>query len=388
MRALIQRVTAATVTVEGRATGAIGSGLLVLAGVKRGDTGEDCEWLAGKIAGLRIFPDDGGRMNRSVAEVGGEVLLVSQFTLYGDARKGRRPSFETAARPEEAIPLLDALKRSIAAAGPRVATGEFGAHMKVELVNDGPVTLMLDSEERRRGRGGDSADSTVTAALDLPASVPAGRFRLLGSESPLQELPLVLASASPRRRNLLRDLGLSFTMNPPDIDESTDLPESPLDRARVLAERKARVVGSSLSECIVLAADTIVELENRVFGKPVGEEDAIRMLRELSGREHRVVTGVCAAHVPHGKYHTRVVCTRVRFRNAEAEEIRRYVETGEPFGKAGAYAIQGLGGLLVAGIEGDYSNVVGLPLGATLDLLEEIVGEREKAGAGRPGRRS
>jgi septum formation protein len=124
----------------------------------------------------------------------------------------------------------------------------------------------------------------------------------------------------------------------------------------------------------VLAADTIVVCGKEILGKPADEAAAVQMLQKLSGRVHQVMTGVCVAHPARNRYYTKVVATRVRFRAIGDEEIQRYVASGEPFGKAGAYAIQGLGALLVAGIEGDYSNVVGLPLGATLDLLEETLG--------------
>ena len=372
MRALLQRVSEASVTVEGETVGRIGPGLLVLAGVRKGDTEEDASWLAGKIAGLRIFPDGERLMNRSVADVGGEILLISQFTLYGDARKGRRPSFEEAARPEEAIPLLDLLRRHLEASGLTVATGRFGAHMIVELVNDGPVTLQLDSRTARRGNEAPSATEPSAGTSD-EEPVPSGRLRILSPDSPLQEVPLVLASASPRRRDLLRDLGLTFQVRSPDVDETADLPESPPERAAALAERKARAVAEQLSECLVLAADTLVVKDGRVYGKPADDDDAIRILRELSGSEHQVITGVCVAHAARRSYRTRTVATTVRFRAIGEEEIRRYVHTGEPYGKAGAYAIQGLGALLVAGIRGDYSNVVGLPMGATLDLIEEIL---------------
>jgi D-tyrosyl-tRNA(Tyr) deacylase len=149
MRALIQRVSRARVDVEGETVGSIGPGLLALIGVKRGDTRDDCEWVAGKIATLRIFNDGAGKMNLSLEEVGGAVLLVSQFTLYGDARKGRRPSFTASAPPEEAVPLLDVLREEVEAHGIPAETGRFGAHMIVELTNDGPVTLMIDSDVRR-----------------------------------------------------------------------------------------------------------------------------------------------------------------------------------------------------------------------------------------------
>ena len=144
MRVVLQRVSRARVTVDGRVTGEIGPGLLLLAGFTDGDTENALAWMADKVAGLRIFPDDEGKMNRSVQEAGGGLLVVSQFTLYGDARKGRRPSFVDAARPEVAIPLYERFVELLRATGLVVGTGEFGAMMDVELVNDGPVTLILE----------------------------------------------------------------------------------------------------------------------------------------------------------------------------------------------------------------------------------------------------
>lgn len=144
MRIVLQRVSRARVTVGGRVTGEIGAGLLLLVGFTEGDGEEEVGWMAEKVVGLRIFPDDEGKMNRSVEEAGGAVLIVSQFTLYGDARKGRRPSFIEAARPETAIPLYERFVELVRATGRPVATGEFGAIMDVELVNDGPVTLILE----------------------------------------------------------------------------------------------------------------------------------------------------------------------------------------------------------------------------------------------------
>jgi len=143
---VLQRVKRAEVRVAGRVTGKIGPGFLVLAGFAPTDNDAALEWMADKILGLRLFGDDEGKMNRDLAEVGGGVLVVSQFTLYGDAKKGRRPSFIDAAPPEIAIPLYErfvALLREKASGIP-VATGEFGAMMEVELVNDGPVTLLLE----------------------------------------------------------------------------------------------------------------------------------------------------------------------------------------------------------------------------------------------------
>jgi D-tyrosyl-tRNA(Tyr) deacylase len=145
MRAVIQRVSRAQVTVDDEVTGAIGLGLLVLLGVSIADAESDADYLAEKIAGLRIFEDPEGKMNLSVADVHGAILAVSQFTLYGDVRKGRRPSFDGAARPEQAKKLYEYFVEKIRAAGLPCETGRFQAEMKVELVNDGPVTILLDS---------------------------------------------------------------------------------------------------------------------------------------------------------------------------------------------------------------------------------------------------
>jgi D-tyrosyl-tRNA(Tyr) deacylase len=144
MRVVLQRVSRAAVVVGGQVVGEIGRGFLVLAGFTAGDTGEAVQWMAEKIAGLRVFPDDDGKMNRSLGEIGGAALVVSQFTLYGDARKGRRPSFVDAAPPAVAEPLYAQLADALAARGVPVARGVFGAMMAVELVNDGPVTLILE----------------------------------------------------------------------------------------------------------------------------------------------------------------------------------------------------------------------------------------------------
>jgi len=147
MRAVVQRVSRAAVTVEGRIVGEIGRGLLVLVGVTHDDTRTEAGWLARKIAGLRIFEDDAGKLNRSLADVAGAVLVVSQFTLYGDARRGRRPDFLRAARPEQAEPLIEYFVEQLREAGLSVATGQFRAEMQVALVNDGPVTLWLETEQ-------------------------------------------------------------------------------------------------------------------------------------------------------------------------------------------------------------------------------------------------
>jgi D-tyrosyl-tRNA(Tyr) deacylase len=148
MRAVVQRVSRASVTVSERVTGAIGHGLLVLLGAGAGDTDADLAYIVDKIAHLRIFADDAGKMNRSVIDVGGEVLVVSQFTLYGDARGGRRPAFTGALEPVAARALYEQAIVALATAGvARVAAGEFAADMQVELVNDGPVTILLDSRK-------------------------------------------------------------------------------------------------------------------------------------------------------------------------------------------------------------------------------------------------
>ncbi len=151
MRAVLQRVCEASVAVESEAVAGIGPGLLVLLAVEKGDTEAQADWIARKIAELRIFEDDQGKMNKSVAEVGGSVLLVSQFTLAADCRKGRRPSFDRAAPPDEALPMLARVKSGIESRGLAVAEGRFGAHMKVSLVNDGPVTILLQQRALAAG---------------------------------------------------------------------------------------------------------------------------------------------------------------------------------------------------------------------------------------------
>ena len=144
---MVQRVSRASVAVNGQVVGRIGAGFLVLLGVAQDDAGSDADYLAEKVAGLRVFEDEDGKMNRSLAEVGGAVLAVSQFTLLGDARKGRRPSFDAAARPERAHELYRHFVANLRDAGLEVETGRFQATMQVELVNDGPVTILLDSKK-------------------------------------------------------------------------------------------------------------------------------------------------------------------------------------------------------------------------------------------------
>lgn len=147
MRALVQKVSRASVRVEGQVRGEIGRGFLILLGVGQGDDTKQSEWLADKISNLRIFEDEQGKMNLSLADVGGEALVVSQFTLFADCSRGRRPSFTQAARPEHAVPLYEAFVAALRKNVPKVDTGVFQTHMDVELVNDGPVTLWLDTDQ-------------------------------------------------------------------------------------------------------------------------------------------------------------------------------------------------------------------------------------------------
>ncbi|RIX50574.1 D-tyrosyl-tRNA(Tyr) deacylase [Paenibacillus nanensis] len=145
MKVVAQRSKAARVTVDGEVTGAIDSGLVLLVGITHEDTLDDVRWMADKVAGLRIFEDESEKMNLSVLDVGGAILSVSQFTLYGDCRKGRRPNFMAAARPEQAEALYNSFNEALRGLGLRVETGRFGAMMDVQLTNDGPVTLILES---------------------------------------------------------------------------------------------------------------------------------------------------------------------------------------------------------------------------------------------------
>jgi D-aminoacyl-tRNA deacylase len=147
MRAVIQRVSRASVTIDNAVRGRIERGLLILLAVEEADTSEDIEWLSGKIVRLRIFPDEAGVMNRSVQETGGDILLISQFTLYASTRKGNRPSYSRSAGPQIAVPLYEAfVQRLTSDFGKPIQTGQFGADMQVELINDGPVTIIIDSK--------------------------------------------------------------------------------------------------------------------------------------------------------------------------------------------------------------------------------------------------
>ncbi|MDB5017325.1 MAG: D-tyrosyl-tRNA(Tyr) deacylase [Mucilaginibacter sp.] len=149
MRAVIQRVSQASCTVEGEVTGAINSGFVVLLGIEDADTDEDLQWLAQKITGLRVFGDDNGLMNKALADIDGNILLISQFTLFAQTKKGNRPSFIRAARPDKAIPMYEQMIKALETlTGKKVAAGIFGADMKVSLINDGPITITIDTKAR------------------------------------------------------------------------------------------------------------------------------------------------------------------------------------------------------------------------------------------------
>ena len=149
MRAVLQRVTEASCTVDGNITGQIGLGFLVLLGIEDADTDEDLHWLAQKIVVMRVFGDENGLMNKALADIGGDILLISQFTLFAQTKKGNRPSFIKAARPDKAIPLYEKMITALETlAGKKIATGIFGADMKVSLINDGPVTIVMDTKDK------------------------------------------------------------------------------------------------------------------------------------------------------------------------------------------------------------------------------------------------
>lgn len=183
---------------------------------------------------------------------------------------------------------------------------------------------------------------------------------------------IILASASPRRAELLKRIGLEFRIVPSNVEEAVEGSPDARILAQKLACQKARAVAACYPEALVLAADTVVCCEGEILGKPKDHRDAVRMLQLLSGRTHEVSTGVVLRRESTGQERCEVVTTRVTFRRLSREEILGYVATGEPFDKAGAYGIQGYGALLVEGIEGCYSNVVGLPLARVGEMLREF----------------
>ena len=181
---------------------------------------------------------------------------------------------------------------------------------------------------------------------------------------------VILASGSPRRRELLGEMGISFEIDVPDVDETAD--GKPGTMVAVLAERKARAVAERRVDGLIIAADTLVALGEKALGKPVDEQDARDMLHALSGQTHDVCTGVCVLDVKSGRCIVDAVRSGVQFREVTDEEIDEYIATGEPTDKAGAYAIQGIGGKFVKGYEGSWSNIVGLPVERLTEMLLEI----------------
>ncbi len=183
---------------------------------------------------------------------------------------------------------------------------------------------------------------------------------------------IVLASASPRRKELLEKLGIPFQVEASEFSESAVQNLTPVETVKFLSLEKARMVSKKYPDALIIAADTIGVLDGKIIGKPDGAGDAVRMLRELSGRTHKVITGFTIMDSGTGKTLTRTVATEVTFRKLSRREIEAYVATGEPLDKAGAYAIQGLGAVLVKEIKGDYYNVMGLPLGALSAALKRF----------------
>ena len=327
MRVVLQRVSQASVTIDGRVAGAIGRGFCLLVGFAHADGTEQVDWMAEKVAGLRLFADAEGKMNLGLAEVGGAVLVISQFTLYGDAAKGRRPSFIDAARPETAIPLYERFVGRAAGARSR------------------------DRYRRvRRGHAGRNPQRRPRHPHPGPRMI---------RES------LTLASSSPRRRQLLEMLGIPLQVVAPNIPEVRRIVETPVDYVERLAREKAMSVPGGL----VLGADTTVVIRDEILEKPTDAADAMRMLRKLQGRTHQVVTSV--ALVADEAIHQATDVTNVVFRKLSDPFLEAYVATGEPMDKAGAYGIQGYGAALVERIEGDFFSVMGLPLRLVLDLLEQ-----------------
>ncbi|MGE5253656.1 MAG: Maf family protein [Planctomycetaceae bacterium] len=188
----------------------------------------------------------------------------------------------------------------------------------------------------------------------------------------MKSRPLILASASPRRQELLSSTGISFEVLASEVDEGIREKETPEEYVARLARQKAEKAGNRHKDRWVLAADTVVVVDGRMLGKPGGPQEAREMLGMLSGREHRVITGFCLVYGDSGKSREETVTTRVRFKKLSPREIDWYLGTGEPFDKAGAYAIQGKAAFMVKEIEGSYTNVVGLPLTEVIQTLQEM----------------
>jgi D-aminoacyl-tRNA deacylase len=355
MIAVVQRVLRAEVRITGRESVRIGPGLLILLGVARGDTASDAQWLVPKCTSLRIFNDDEHKMNLALADVGGEIMVVSQFTLLGDCVKGRRPSWSHAADPGEAEQLYEYFVALLKRGPHRVATGIFQAMMEVDSVNDGPVTLLIDTRDWKGRQGGREQAQ--------------GAERLLG----LRQGPLHLASRSPRRARLLEMLGVRFDVQQPDEDGGAWSPgDDPARYAMRQAEIKALSVARKVTGGVVLGADTVVYLDGQVLEKPTGPEQARAYLARLAGRRHEVYTGLCLVRAGGETRIQGVECSRVGMSPLDEQTIQEYVATGEPLDKAGAYGIQGVGGMLVESIEGCYFNVMGLPLARLRALMHEL----------------
>jgi septum formation protein len=321
MRVVLQRVSRASVSIDGQVAGAIGRGFCLLVGFTHDDTSERVDWMADKVAGLRLFSDAEGKMNLGLDEVGGGLLVISQFTFTA-RRQGPAASFIAPPALETAIPSTSAPGR--ARPGARGGERRCGATCR-SIHNDGPVTPSLTAHDH----------GEVRSLLRLP-----------------------------RRRQLLEMLGIPVRVVPPRSEVRRPV-ETPVDYVERLAREKALAVPGRL----VLGADTTVVVRDEVLEKPVDAVDALRMLRKLQGRTHQVVTSI--ALVAGETIHQATDVTNVVFRRLDDVFLEAYVATGEPMDKAGAYGIQGYGAALVERIDGDFFSVMGLPIRLVLELLDE-----------------
>ena len=356
MRAVIQRVTEAGVALTVRASVRSEHGLLVLLGVAQGDTEEDARWLASKCAGLRILEDAEGRMNDSVVESGGVVLLVSQFTLLADCRKGRRPSFTGAEDPGGGGGHVRPVRRAASCRGAHGRDRAVRCEDGRALVNDGPVTIILDSADRLKPRHG--GDASMSCSL---------------MDRLVTETPLILGSASPRRKRILEGLGLEFTVDVPDVrrvgsrrrDAGGARPT-----ARVAQGRDGRSGGTRRAPSSPPTRSSCSTGSS--WASPRDPEHAVEMLLSLRGRWHEVYTGVAAMRCSDGASAGGVEGTDVFIAYLVEDEIAAYVAGGEPLDKAGAYAIQDCGAALVEQVRGCFYNVVGLPVVRLCDVLKQL----------------
>ena len=330
MRILLQRVSRAEVRVGDRVTGAIGRGFLLLVGFTHTDTEAELAWMADKVIGLRLFSDAEDKMNLALADVEGALLVVSQFTLYGDAAKGRRPSFIDAARPEVAIPLYERF-----------------------------VALLRERGVRTRDRRVRGDDGRGTGER-RPGDAVAGT---------VMRPRVVLASASPRRRDLLTLIGIPARGAPRRRGRDA--------ASRRVAGRVRRAAGAREGDRArrprrrrASGATRPWWWTARCSRKPESEADAARMLRRLSGRSHVVLTGVAVAW--QGRVASAVEEVGVTFRALSDDDIARYIATGEPMDKAGSYGIQGYGATIVTRVDGDYFAVMGLAVNRMVRLFEHL----------------